>query len=64
MSRRTVLSLLAVLLATGCVREPELYLYDSVKVDFNLPVIDLALEVYWDYELSYEVNYDWHAEWH
>ena len=48
----------------GCKLEPVLHLYEEANVDFDLPVIDLTLEVYWDYELSYDVRYDWQAEWY
>ena len=48
----------------GCKREPVLHLYDTIEVDFDLPIIDLSLEVYWDYEMSYDVHYDWRAEWY
>ena len=57
----TVLCLLPLL--ASCERMPELHLYDSADVDYTLPLIDLNLEVYWDYELSYGVYYDWRAEW-
>ena len=57
--------LVSLLLLTfiGCKREPVLHLYDAIEVDFDLPIIDLSLEVYWDYEMSYDVHYDWKAEW-
>ena len=57
--------LISLLLLTfiGCKREPVLHLYDAIEVDFDLPIIDLSLEVYWDYEMSYDVHYDWKAEW-
>ena len=50
-------------LTTGCMREPELHLYDEAEVEFSLPVIDLSLDVFWDYELNYDITYDWTAEW-
>ena len=58
--------LISLLLLTfiGCKREPVLHLYDAIEVDFDLPIIDLSLEVYWDYEMSYDVHYDWKAEWY
>ena len=60
----TAVPIALMLLTFGCMREPELYLYDSATVDFDLPIIDLSLEVYWDYELSYGVNYNWQSEWY
>ncbi len=48
----------------GCIREPELHLYDAGDAQIELPVVDLALEAYWDYELTYGIKYDWRAEWY
>jgi len=52
---------------SSCDPEPPLHLYDSVDADFDLPLVDLDLEVYWDYQMDYEigtsVTYDWHTEW-
>lgn len=65
---RKLLLLFATLtvLMASCERQPPLHLYDSAEVDFNLPLIDLQLDVYWNYnwELSYDVKYDWRAEWY
>ena len=49
---------------TACMREPDLHLYSEATVVFDLPVIDLSLEVYWDYELTYGTAYDWRTEWY
>ena len=64
--KRGVLTVLlvALTLLAGCRREPELHLYDEARVTFDLPLIDMSLEVYWDYELSYGVTYDWQADWY
>lgn len=48
----------------GCIREPELHLYNAGNVTIELPVVDLELETYWDYEMTYGVTYDWRAEWY
>ena len=49
---------------TSCVRKPELHLYDSAEpVDVEIPVVDLDLEVLWDYEIGFDIHYDWKAEW-
>ena len=59
-----------ILLLTSCVRLPELHLYDSAQTDFDIPIVDLELEVLWDYrigynyEFDYDIIYDWKAEWH
>lgn len=48
----------------SCEIEPELHLHGKeADVSFK-PVIDLNLEVYWDYELVYGVVYDWQNEWY
>lgn len=50
---------------TACVREPELHLpWRDESLDFLLPVIDLDLNVYWDYDIAYGINYDWKGEWY
>ena len=67
---RKLLLLFATLtvLMASCERQPPLHLYDSAEVDFTLPLIDLQLDVYWNYDLNYEltydVKYDWRAEWY
>lgn len=48
---------------TACVREPDLHLYDSADIHFDLPWVDVNLEVYWDYEVGYNTRYDWKSEW-
>ena len=44
-------------------REPELHLYEPQNIDFDMPIVDLDLEVFWDYEMMFDVRYDWKAEW-
>ncbi len=54
----------AVLFAfTSCERQPPLHLYDAAQADFDLPIVKLELEVYWDYEIGFDIKYDWKAEW-
>ena len=48
---------------SSCVRLPELHLYDSAETDFDIPIVDLDLEVIWNYEIGYNITYDWKAEW-
>ena len=52
----------------SCSPEPPLHLYDAEEVTLDLPIIDLDLKVYWDYQLDYEmgydVTYDWRSEWY
>lgn len=51
------------ILLSSCVREPVLHLYDSAEPDIEIPIVDLDLEVLWDYEIGFNVTYDWKAEW-
>ena len=46
-----------------CIREPELHLFDGGEVDIDLPLVELELDAYWDYEIAYGITYDWRAEW-
>ena len=48
---------------TSCVRQPDLHLYDAAEMDFDIPIVDIDLEVLWDYEIGYNITYDWKAEW-
>jgi hypothetical protein len=58
-------ALLALLLA-ACERRPELHLYDQLSPVIDIPIVDLDLEVYWDYdyEIAFGIDYDWQAEWY
>lgn len=48
---------------SSCVRQPDLHLYDAAEMDFDIPIVDIDLEVLWDYEIGYNITYDWKAEW-
>lgn len=62
MKKLVIIVFAFLLLAVSCHRAPELHLYD--EDESLLPVVDLSLEVYWNYEMSYDVHYDWKAEWY
>jgi len=47
----------------SCSPEPPLHLYDASEVTMDVPMIDLDLQVYWDYEMAFGIDYDWQAEW-
>ncbi len=51
-------------LFTACEREPLLHLYDAQSAEMELPIVDLDLQVYWNYEMEFDVDYDWEAEWY
>ena len=57
-----VVSVLALLVC--CIPEPELHLYESGNIDINLPMIQIDLDTYWDYETAYGLQYDWRKEWY
>ena len=49
----------------ACEREPELHLHEGgVPIETQFPIINLDLDVYWNYEFDYGVAYDWRAEWY
>lgn len=61
----TALIALTLLLSlSGCEREPMLHLHEGGEdIEIDVPVVDLELQVLWDYSFSYDVSYDWKAEW-
>ena len=54
----TAVTLLIVMI-TGCERDPMLHLHRDKHVEFNIPEIQIDLDVIWNYDL----DYDWRAEW-
>lgn len=53
------------LVLSGCEREPDLHLHrGGADIETELPVVDLNLNVLWDYLFKYNVEYDWQAEWY
>ena len=59
-----LLALLGTTCFAACTPEPPLYLYEASERTMSLPVVDLDLEVYWDYQIAFGVEYDWEAEWY
>ena len=51
------------LFTLACEREPELHLHEGTPITIQLPVINVDLEAYWDYEFVYGTHYDWKTEW-
>ncbi len=65
--RRCIVAIMVAfaLTITSCEREPMLHLHEEGgNVDMQLPIVDLDLNVFWNYELDYGVEYDWEAEWY
>ena len=63
---RTAIVVSVLSLLVCCIREPELHLFDGGDIDINLPLIEIDLDTYWDYdfETTYSVNHNWRDEWY
>ncbi len=59
-----MLLLLALLALSSCYREPPLHLYDIDNPALALPIVELSLDTYWNYDGNLGINYDWRAEWY
>lgn len=48
-----------------CVPEPPLHLFDSGDIEIKLPLVEINLDTYWDYdfETTYTVDHNWRDEW-
>ncbi len=56
---------LLMLTLPACQREPVLYLHqEGGDINLKLPLVELELEVFWDYELNFGAEYDWKKEWY
>ncbi len=55
---------LMLLVSGACEREPILHLHRGNTIDLYIPVVELELKVFWDYENESGIPYDWQAEWH
>lgn len=53
-----------VLALMSCEREPVLYLHHDNQVNFDFAVIELSLDVYWDYNIGFNTTYDWRTDWY
>ncbi len=57
---KTLLAALTMVSLTSCTPEPPLHLYNAREVVMDIPLVDLNLEIYWDYD----IDTDWQAEWY
>ncbi len=64
MRKIMILLLLALLALSSCYREPPLHLYDIDSPAVALPIVELNLDTYWNYDGNLGINYDWRAEWY
>ncbi len=61
----SMLTLVALLtLVTGCERKPELHLDYKGNVVTELPIVELQLDVFWNYDADTETGYNWRDEWY
>lgn len=51
-------------LLTNCVRKPDLHLDYIAELDVDLPIVELQLDVLWDYNTEIEGTYNWRDEWY
>ncbi len=56
--------LLLVMLLPACEREPLLHLHRENHIQIDLPIIELELKIFWDYESNLGIPYDWQKEWY
>ncbi len=48
----------------GCERKPDLHLDYLGNIVTDLPIVELELDVFWDYGTETETGYDWRGEWY
>ena len=53
-----------VLALMSCEREPVLNLHHDNSLNFDFAVIELSLDVYWDYNIGFNTTYDWRTDWY
>lgn len=56
-----LIGLIGLVSLTGCYREPPLHLYWQV---IRFPMVDVQLDLYWNYETNLGINYNWRDEWY
>lgn len=61
---RRLMEVIGLVGLVGCSPEPPLHLYDAQEATIDIPLVDLDLQVYWDYEMAFGIDYDWQAEWY
>lgn len=60
-SFRMPLYILMMILIASCIRKPPLHLHRGQHITSYIPIVELDLDVFWDYDT--EVGYDWRSEW-
>lgn len=52
-----------IIFVASCKPEPELHLFDGGDINLAMPMVNLDLDAYWDYE-TVVGHYNWHDEWY
>ena len=60
---RTAIVLAVFSLLVCCIREPELHLFDDGDIDIHLPMVEINLDTYWDYEEEQNWRDEWYYGW-
>ena len=55
---------MAMMMLAGCERKPELHLDYRDNIITDLPIVELELDVFWNYDADTETGYDWRSEWY
>ncbi len=53
-----------VMMLAACERKPELHLDYSGNIITDLPIVELELDVFWNYDAEAETGYNWRSEWY
>ena len=54
-----IFALFVLMSTVGCMREPELHLYEPQTVEINIPLVRISLKVFWDYKWDVDVNVEY-----
>ena len=60
---RTAIVLVVLSLLICCIPEPELHLFESGEIDTDLPIVEINLDTYWDYEEEQSWRDEWYYGW-
>ena len=60
---RTAIVVSGLSMLVCCIRDPELHLFDSGEIDINLPIVEINLDTYWDYEEEQNWRKEWYYGW-
>jgi hypothetical protein len=55
---------IAILMTTGCERKPDLHLHYGNEIVTGLPIVEVQLDVFWNYSEYVGTGYKWRDEWY